>query len=108
MYTVYTAWGGQVSGPGIIAYEMERPGSSHAAGVDFNTLASPEKDAVKEQDRLSYFYTLYVDNSNQELYGDLKTQLANDYTLDTSNFPATLQEAKKLMKNYVGKNSSAP
>ena len=105
---MYTASGGEVAGPGMIAYDMEQPGSSHAAGVDFNTLASPEKDAVKERDRLSYFYTLYVDNSNQERYGDLKMQLANNYALGTSNFPATLQEAQKFMNNYLGTKSSAP
>ena len=45
---------------------------------------------------MAYVSTLFVDNSNQERYGDLKTQLANDYTLGTSNFPATLQEAQKI------------
>ena len=50
----------------MIAYEMEQPGSSHAAGVDFDTLASPEQDAVKARDRLAYVSTLYVENTNQE------------------------------------------
>ena len=93
---------------GIIAYEMERPGRSHAASVDFYTLASPEKDAVKSRARLGYVYTLYVENDNQERYGYLKTQLANEYNLGTPNFPATLQEAQKLMNNYVGTKISAP
>ena len=35
-------------------------------------------------------------------------QLAHDYTLGTSNFPATLQEAQKFMYNYLGTNSSVP
>ena len=35
-------------------------------------------------------------------------QLANNYTLGTSNFHATLQEAQKLMNNYLGTKSSAP
>ena len=51
---------------------------------------------------------LYVETANQERYGDLKTQRANDYTLGTSNFPVTLQEAQKLMNNYLGEKSSAP
>ena len=92
----------------MIAYEMERYGSSQAAGVDFNTFETPEQDTVKAWYRLAYVSTLYIENSNQERYGDLKTQLANDYTLDTSNFPATLQEAQKMMNNYVGTKSSAP
>ena len=100
--------GGEVSGSGMIAYEVERLGSLHAAGVDFNTLASPEKYAVKARARLEYVSTLYVENANQERYGYLKTQLANDYTLGTSNFPATLQKAQTLMNKYVGTNSSAP
>ena len=56
---------------------------------------------------LAYVSNLYVENSNQELYGDPKTQLANKYTLCTSNFPAALQEAQKLMNKYVGTKSSA-
>ena len=65
MYTVYTSSGGEVAGPGMIAYDMERPGSSHAAGIDFDTLEAPEQDAVKARARLAYISTLYVDNSNQ-------------------------------------------
>ena len=38
----------------------------------------------------------------------MNTQLANDYIMGTSNFPATLQEARKQMNKYVGKKSSAP
>ena len=38
MYTVYTASGGEAAGPGMIAYYMGRPGSSHAAGIDFDTI----------------------------------------------------------------------
>ena len=62
----------------MIAYDMKRPGSSHASGIDFDTLAALEKDAVKSQATLAYVSTLYVENANQERYGDLKTQLAND------------------------------
>ena len=91
MYTVYTISGGEVAGPGMISYDMERPGISHAAGIDFNTLASPEQDAFKARARMLYVSTLYVENSNEERYGYLKTQLANNYTLGTSNFPATLK-----------------
>ena len=90
MYSVYTASGGELAGPGIIAYEMERPGSLHAASIDFDTLESPEQDAVKAWDRLACVYTLYVENSKQERYGNLKTQLASDYTMGMSNFPAAL------------------
>ena len=92
----------------MIVYDMERHGSSHAYGIDFDALTAPEQDAVKAWDGLEYVSTLYIENSNHERYRDLKTQLANDYTLDTSNFPATLQEAQKFMNNYVGKKSSAP
>ena len=92
----------------MIAYDMEFPGSSHTDGIDFDALTAPEQDSVKSQARLSYVSNLYVENNNQECCGDLKTQLANDYTLGTSNFPATLQEAQKLMEKYVGTKSSAP
>ena len=91
----------------MITYEMKRPGSSHAAVIDFDALTTPEKDAVKARARLAYVYTLYVENDNQERYGDPKTQLSNNYTLGKSNFTATLQEAHKLMNNYVGTNSTA-
>ena len=91
-----------------IAYEMEWPGRSHAVGIDFGALTTLEQDAVKAWARLAYVYTLYVYNANKERYGHLKTQLAKYYTLGTSNFPATLQEAQKLMNNYVGTNSSSP
>ena len=91
MYTMYTELGGEVAGPGMISYEMEWPGSSHAVGIDFYALTTTEKEVVKAQARMAYVSTLYVDNSNQERYGYLKTKLANDYTLGTSNFPATLQ-----------------
>ena len=67
MYTVYTASGGEVAGPGMIAYEMEQPGSSHAAGINFDALTAPEQDAVKAQARLAYVSTLYVDNTNQDV-----------------------------------------
>ena len=92
----------------MIVYEMERPGSSHAAGIDFDVLTSPKQDTFKARARLAYVSTPYVDNANQECYGDLKTQLANDYTLGTPNFPVILQEAQKLMNNYVGTKSIAP
>ena len=49
MYTVYTTSVGEVAGPGMIAYEMERPGSSHAASVDFDTLASQKKTQSKHE-----------------------------------------------------------
>ena len=78
MYTVYTALGGDAAGPGMIAYEMERHGSSHAAGIDSDTLLAPKKNAVKARATLAYVSTIYVENSNQERYGDLKTLLAND------------------------------
>ena len=39
MYTVYTASGGEVAVPGMITYEMERPGTSHASGISLNSLA---------------------------------------------------------------------
>ena len=52
----------------MITYEMERPGSSHAAGIDFDTLACPEQDAVKARARLAYFSTLYVENSKKERF----------------------------------------
>ena len=90
----------------MIAYDMERPGSSHASGIDFDALTAPEQDAVKARARLAYVSTLYVENSNQERYGDLKTQLAKDYTLGMSNFSATLQEAQKLMNKYLRTKSS--
>ena len=48
MHTVYTTLGGEVAVPGMIAYEMERPGSSHDAGIDFDTLEAPEQDSAKE------------------------------------------------------------
>ena len=78
----------------MIAYEMEWYGSSQAAGVDFNTLENPEQDTVKARSRLAYVSTLYIENSNQERYGDLKTQLANYYTLYTSNFPHIWMDLK--------------
>ena len=87
---------------------MERPGSSHNAGTDFNLLPIAEQDAVRERARLAYISTVYVENSNQERYGDLKTQLSNYYIIGASNFPATLQETQKLMNNYVGTEGSAP
>ena len=107
MYTVYTASGGEVAGPGIIAYQMERPGSSHDSGTGFNSLSIAEQYAFRARARLVYISTLYVDNTNQERYGDLKTQLANDYIMGTSNFTVTLQESQKLMNNYIGTKSSA-
>ena len=94
MYTVYTASGGEVSEPGIIAYEMERAGRLYVTGTDFSSLSTADQDVVTVQARLAYISTLYVENANQERYGYLKTQLDNDYTMGTSNFPATLQEAK--------------
>ena len=108
MYTVYTASGGDVAGTVMIAYDMERPGGSHAAGTDFNSLSIAEQDSVRARARLAYISFLYVENANQERYGDMKTQLANDYIMGTSNFPATLQESNKLMTNYVGTKISAP
>ena len=62
----------------MIAYEMERHGSSHAAGIDFNTLLAPERYAVKARSMLACVSTIYVENSNQERYGDQQTILAND------------------------------
>ena len=90
MYTVYTALVKEVVGPGIIYYYMELPGISHDAGNDIDSLSIAEQDAVRARARLAYISTLYVENSNQERYGDLKTQLANDYIMGTSNFTATL------------------
>ena len=92
----------------MITYKMEGPGSSHAAGTDFNSLSIAEQDSVRARARLAYISFLYVENANQERYGDMKTQLANDYIMGTSNFPATLQESNKLMTNYVGTKISAP
>ena len=74
----------------MIAYEMERCGNSHAAGIDFDSLKATEQDAVKARARLKYVSTLYVDNAYQEHYGNMKTQITNDYILGTSKFPATL------------------
>ena len=65
IYNVYTSSGGGVAGPGMVAYQIERPGSSHAAGTDFNSLSIAEQDAVREQSRLAYISTLYVENANQ-------------------------------------------
>ena len=96
MYTVYTASGVDVSGPWMITYKMEGPGSSHAAGTDFNSLSIAEQDSVIAPARLAYISFLYVENANQERYGDMKTQLANDYIMGTSNFPANIQEAQNL------------
>ena len=36
MYTLYTTSGGELSGPGMISYDMEWPGSSYASGIDFD------------------------------------------------------------------------
>ena len=44
IYTVYAKSGGEVAGPGMIAYDIERPVSSYAAGIDFDSLISPEQD----------------------------------------------------------------
>ena len=52
MYTVYTASGGEVAGSGMIAYDMERPGSSHTSGIGLDAIKSPEQDAVKARARL--------------------------------------------------------
>ena len=90
----------------MIAYAMERLGISHASGIDFDSLTAPEQDAVKAQARLACVSILYVDNANQERYGDLKTQLAKDYNLGMSNFSVNLQEAQKFMNNYLGTKSS--
>ena len=92
----------------MISYELQHPGSSNASGIGLDALTSPKQDAVKARARLAYFSTLYVDHFNQEHYEDLKTQLANDYTLGASNFPVTLQEAQKFMNSYVGTKISAP
>ena len=46
---------------------MERPGSSHAAGNDFDVLTTPEHNAVKAQVRLAYVSTLYAENANQNV-----------------------------------------
>ena len=51
----------------MIAYEMERPGSSQAAGIDFNTFETPEQDTVKARYRLAYVSTLYAENANQKV-----------------------------------------
>ena len=74
---MYTISGGEVAGPGMISYDMERPGISHAAGIDFGALITPEQGVFKARAMLSYVSTVYVENSNQERYGDLKTQLTN-------------------------------
>ena len=55
MYTVYTALGGEAAGPGMIAYEMERHGCSHAAGIDFDTLSAPKKTQSKHELRWHMF-----------------------------------------------------
>ena len=60
IYTLYTTSRGEVAGPGIIAYKMECPGSSHVAGTDFNSLSIAEQDTVRARARLVYVSTLYV------------------------------------------------
>ena len=85
----------------MIAYEIEQPDSSNTAGTNFNLFSIAEQEAVIARVRLAYISTLYVDNSNQERYGDLKTQLSNDYIMGTSKSTATLQEAQKSMNNNV-------
>ena len=78
----------------MISYEMERFGSWHTAGTDFNSISIAEQDAVRERARLTYISALYVENANQESYGYLNTQLDNNYIMGTSNFPLTLQGKK--------------
>ena len=70
----------------MITYYMDQPGSSHTAGIGVDALTSPERDTVKARASLEYVSTLYVQNTKQERYVDLKTQLDNDYIPDTSNF----------------------
>ena len=62
---MYTTSGREVAGPGMIAYDMDRPGSSHAAGINLDVLTSPEQDSVKARARLAYVSTLYLENDNQ-------------------------------------------
>ena len=95
MHTVYTTSGGEVSGTGMIAYEMGQPRRSHAAGTGFNSLSIAQQDAFRAWDRLAYISTLKK-NANQKRYGDLKTQLSNDYIMGASKFPANIQEAQHL------------
>ena len=39
VYTVYTVSGREVGGPVMIAYDIEWPGSLHAADTDFNSFS---------------------------------------------------------------------